>query len=225
MQKAIKYTIFETGWGYFGLAGTEYGLLRTCLPGPMPEKIKGQLLKSLPPVNREPSIGNREPSIGNRESSIEHRESSIEHRESSIKHRVSSIKHRVSRIEFDKTFFKTAQEQIIAYFEGACIDFRNIPVVLDGFTLFARSVLTASRSVEFGCTATYSRLARKTGRSSAARAVGGVMARNPLPLIIPCHRIVRSDGKIGGFSAPGGRDLKTKLLKHEYCVLMNCKSG
>jgi len=197
MQKAIKYTIFETKWGYFGLSGTEYGLWRTCLPGPDLEKIKCQFLKSLPSVNRASSIENR----------------------------VSSIENRVSRIEFDKTFFKAAQEQITAYFESACVDFRNIPIVLSSVSRFCRSVLTVCRDIEFGQMVSYSTLAEKSGRPAAARAVGSALAKNPLPLIIPCHRIIRSDGKIGGFSAPGGRDLKAKLLKHEYCVLMNSKSG
>ncbi len=202
MQKAIKYTIFETGWGYFGLVGTEYGLLRTCLPGPATEKIKGQLLKSLPPVNREPSIGNRV---------------------SSVENRASSIQNQLSRIEYDKIFFKTAQEQIIAYFEGSCVDFRNIPIVLSSLSQFCRLVLTACRNIEFGRTVSYSALAKKIGRPAAARAVGSALARNPLPLIIPCHRIVRSDGKIGGFSAAGGKTLKTKLLKHEQAALIDCK--
>jgi len=173
MQKAIKYTIFETRWGYFGLAGTEYGLLRTCLPGPVPEKIKGQLLKSLPPVNRE-----------------------------------SSTEYRVSRIEFDKTFFKTAQEQIIAYFEGACINFVNVPIVLDGCSSFLSSALNACRNIGFGRTMSYSGLAKKIGRPAAARAVGSALAKNPLPLIIPCHRVVRSDGKIRtGSCASSGQSL------------------
>lgn len=195
MQKAIKYTIFETRWGYFGLASTKYGLLRTCLPGPAPEKIKGQLLKSLPPVNREPSIGNR----------------------------ASSIQNQVSRIEFDKTFFKTAQEQITAYFEGACINFVNVPIVLDGFSSFLSSALNACRNIGFGRTMSYSGLAKKIGRPAAARAVGSALAKNPLPLIIPCHRVIRSDGKIGGFSAAGGKALKTKLLKHEQAAIIDCK--
>jgi O-6-methylguanine DNA methyltransferase len=58
-------------------------------------------------------------------------------------------------------------------------------------------------------------LAAKAGSPKAARAIGGVMAKNPLPLIVPCHRVVRSDGKIGGFSAQGGTKFKNKLLKHE----------
>jgi len=192
MQKALKYTIFKTKWGYFGLAGTEYGLLRTHLPSPEPEKIKSQLLKN--------------PSLLNRASSIKYRESSI---------------------KFDKTFFKATQEQIAAYFDGACVNFRDITIVLDGVSLFVTSVLTACKNIGFGRTISYSGLAKKLGRvryRRTARAVGNALAKNPLPLIIPCHRIVRSDGKIGGFSAPGGKDLKAKLLKHEHAALIDCKS-
>jgi len=189
MQKALKYTIFKTKWGYFGLAGTEYGLLRTHLPGPEPEKIKSQLLKN--------------PSLLNRASSIKYRESSI---------------------KFDKTFFEATQEQIAAYFDGACVNFRDITIVLDGVSFFVTSVLTACRNIGFGRTISYSGLAKKLGRPAAARAVGNALAKNPLPLIIPCHRIVHSDGKIGGFSAPGGKDLKAKLLKHEHAALIDCKS-
>ena len=126
---------------------------------------------------------------------------------------------------YDKVLFKTAQDQITAYFEGDCIDFRNIPVVLDGSSSFLSSVLTGCRNIEFGRTINYSGLARTIGRPTAARAVGGALAKNPLPLIIPCHRIICSDGKIGGFSAVGGKDLKAKMLKHEQAALVECKSS
>ena len=183
MQKVIKYAIFKTRWGYFGLAGTEYGLLRTRLPEPEPEKIKRQLLKNLPFVNRDSSI------------------------------------------EFDKAFFKTAQERIAAYFDGNCINFsRDFPIILDGFNFFISSVLTACGEIRFGQTISYSGLARKLGRPGTARAVGSALAKNPLPLIIPCHRVVRSDGKIGGFSAPGGTNLKAKLLELEQQVIRDRKS-
>jgi methylated-DNA-[protein]-cysteine S-methyltransferase len=123
--------------------------------------------------------------------------------------------------QYDKDLFKAAQEQIAAYFEGDCVDFRDIPVVLDGLGLFAKRVLTACRDIGFGQTVSYGRLAEMAGKSGAARAVGGALAKNPLPLIIPCHRIVCANGKIGGFSAAGGRNLKEKLLKHEYQALIN----
>jgi O-6-methylguanine DNA methyltransferase len=113
-------------------------------------------------------------------------------------------------------FLRTLQEQITAYFDGAHINFsQDIPLGLDRFSSFGISVLTACRAVEFGQTITYSRLARKSGRPAASRAVGSVLAKNPLPLIIPCHRVIRSDGKLGGFSAPGGVKLKKRLLLHE----------
>ena len=181
MQKAIKYTIFYTKWGYFGLAGTKYALCETCLPLREPEKVEFQLLKNLPLMIRE-----------------------------------SSIEHKASSIEFDKTFFKTLQEQITAYFEGSCVNFGpDIPVVLDGLGRFSGLVLTACREIRSGQTISYSELAKKVGRPAASRAVGNALAKNPLPLIIPCHRVVRSDSKIGGFSALGGISLKKKMLELE----------
>jgi len=186
MQKAIKYTIFYTKWGYFGLGGTEYGLVRAQLPGPKPEKIKSLLLTNLLPPNQD-----------------------------------SSIEHQASSIEFDKTYFKMLQEQITAYFDGVCVNFSmDIPLVLDGFSSFYSSVLTTCRNIKFGQTISYSELAKKLGRPAASRAVGNTLARNPLPLIIPCHRVIRNDGKMGGFSALGGVTLKKRLLKLEGKVLM-----
>ncbi len=177
MQKAVKYTIFKTKWGYFGLFGTEYALCRTQLPGPEREKIISMLLRNMPDA------------------------------------------------QFDKGFFRTLQEQINTYFEGAYVDFRNISIELEGFSSFVGSVLTACRNVEFGRTITYADLARKIKRPAAARAVGNALAKNPLPLIIPCHRIIRGDGKIGGFSAAGGTDLKAKLLKQEQQSQFDSQSG
>ncbi len=172
MQKAVKYTIFKTKWGYFGVAGTEFGLLRSCLPLAKREKVKSQLLQNLPSP------------------------------------------------QYDEVLFKRLQEQITAYFEGDCVDFSgDIPIVLEGLSLFARCVLTACRDIRFGRTISYGQLAQKAGNLSAARAVGGALAKNPLPLIIPCHRVVYANGKIGGFSAIGGEKLKRKLLLHEkHCL-------
>jgi len=125
----------------------------------------------------------------------------------------------------EKSLFKTAQEQITAYFDGDCVNFSpDIPVVLDDLSRFSRLVLTACRNIRFGQTTSYSGLAKKLGRPGTARAVGGALAKNPLPLIIPCHRVIRSNGKIGGFSAPGGTNLKAKLLELEQQVIRNRKS-
>lgn len=113
----------------------------------------------------------------------------------------------------DESFFKELQKQISAYFEGVLVEFNpGIAISLDRFRSFTMSVLTACRRIRFGQTISYSALAENLGRPSAARAVGNALAANPLPLIIPCHRVIRRDGKIGGFTAPGATNLKRKML-------------
>ena len=117
--------------------------------------------------------------------------------------------------DFDESYVRNLQEQITGYFEGARVDFSRVPVALDGVSVFSRKVLAACRKVKTGRTITYAELATEAGQPNASRAVGSVMARNPLPLIIPCHRVIRTDGKMGGFTAPGGIGLKEKMLKLE----------
>lgn len=86
---------------------------------------------------------------------------------------------------------------------------------LSGFTPFRQQVLRACERIPRGETAAYADLARAVGRPNAMRAVGSTMANNPLPLLIPCHRVVRSDGGLGGFSGPHGLNLKRRMLEHE----------
>jgi methylated-DNA-[protein]-cysteine S-methyltransferase len=173
MQETVKYVIFKTKWGYFGLVGTESALCRTQLPGPEYKKIESQLLKNVPDA------------------------------------------------QFDITYFKILQKQITAYFEGSCVNFSpDIPIILDGLGVFSSKVLTICREIEFGQRTTYAGLAKMAGLPAASRAVGNALAKNPLPLIIPCHRVLRTDGKMGGFSAPGGISLKKKMLVLEHKALM-----
>jgi len=82
-------------------------------------------------------------------------------------------------------------------------------------TVFQRRVWDVVCSIPFGHVRTYGWLAGQLGRRGAARAVGTALGRNPLPLIVPCHRVVCSNGYPGGFSATGGTVLKRKLLEHE----------
>ncbi|MCU0915574.1 MAG: methylated-DNA--[protein]-cysteine S-methyltransferase, partial [Planctomycetes bacterium] len=98
-------------------------------------------------------------------------------------------------LSLDKDFQKDLQERIVAYYEGEPVDFTVEPAVhLNGASAFVHQVLRACRSIAFGTTKTYSDLAREVGHPGAARAVGRVMAGNPIPLIIPCHRVLRTDG-------------------------------
>ncbi len=105
--------------------------------------------------------------------------------------------------------------RIRKHLSGELQDFRDVPVDLSVAAPFARRVLEAAREIPPGRTATYGELARSAGRSEAARAVGQIMGSNPIPLIIPCHRVVAAGGKSGGFSAYGGRLTKAKLLAIE----------
>jgi len=122
--------------------------------------------------------------------------------------------------QFDRALFNAVQDGIAAYFAGERIELGpEIPVDLDALNPFNRSVLVACRQVQLGRTISYSGLAKMLGKPTAARAVGNALAKNPLPLIIPCHRIIRTDGKLGGFSALGGLTLKKRMLELERQAL------
>lgn len=101
------------------------------------------------------------------------------------------------------------------YFRGERIDFNDIPIVLDGVTPFRQNVLTVIRCLAYGEICSYGQVARECGSPHSARAIGGALAANPIPIIIPCHRVAGSGGHLTGFSAPGGEATKRALLKME----------
>jgi methylated-DNA-[protein]-cysteine S-methyltransferase len=102
------------------------------------------------------------------------------------------------------------------YFEGETVDFTPFPLDLDEQDGFFRQIYIAARRVGWGHTTTYGRLAKEVGAGpEAARAVGQAVAKNPVPLIVPCHRVLAAGGKVGGFSAPGGSDAKIRMLELE----------
>ena len=113
-------------------------------------------------------------------------------------------------------------ERVCRHLQGDLQDFRDIPVDLDGVGPFVRKVCEAAREIPAGQTVTYADLANALGRPAAVRAVGRALGKNPIPLIIPCHRVVAARGKPGGFSAPGGRATKAKLLAIEGAVVNLC---
>lgn len=106
------------------------------------------------------------------------------------------------------------EEQVIAYFEGEALQF-DVLLDLSDQPRFAHSVLNACARIPYGEMISYGELAKRAGNPRAARAVGNCMNRNPLPLVIPCHRVIRSDGAVGGFGAESGEALKRRLLKWE----------
>lgn len=102
------------------------------------------------------------------------------------------------------------------YFAGEPVDFSSVTLDLAGQDPFFESIYAELRRVGWGRTTTYGALAKALGRGpEAARDVGQAMASNPVPLIIPCHRVLAAGGKVGGFSAPGGAASKLRMLALE----------
>jgi methylated-DNA-[protein]-cysteine S-methyltransferase len=111
-----------------------------------------------------------------------------------------------------RAFPQTLQRRLQAYFEGEIHALEDIEVAPEG-TDFERRVWRALRRIPPGRTLSYGELARKLGAPKAARAVGGACGRNPIALVIPCHRVIGADGSITGYG--GGVDRKRWLLQHE----------
>ena len=110
-----------------------------------------------------------------------------------------------------------AKEQIKAYFKGDLQQF-SLPLDLQETSPFTVRVLKEVSKIPFGSLVNYGELASRIGSPSASRAVGGALGRNPIPIIIPCHRVITKSGHIGGFSAgklSNGLSIKKTLLKYE----------
>jgi len=106
-------------------------------------------------------------------------------------------------------------EKIRKHLLGEVQDFRDVAVGLEGAAPFFREVYEATREIPPGQTRTYGEIAKVAGRPGAAQEVGQAMAKNPVPIIVPCHRVSAAGGKLGGFSALGGPATKAKLLALE----------
>lgn len=110
---------------------------------------------------------------------------------------------------------KAAAQEIAAYLDGRLKCFQT-PVDLSFATPFLKDVYSALMAVPFGCTTSYTALAASIGRFGCARPVGGAMAKNRVLIMVPCHRVIAADGRIGGWSGP--ERLKEKLHALEGIV-------
>jgi methylated-DNA-[protein]-cysteine S-methyltransferase len=125
----------------------------------------------------------------------------------------------LERNKFEKVIFDTdrtskAVDELSEYLVGKRRDF-NVLIDWSVMTPFQQHVLKLVCAIPYGETSTYGTIAAQLGKPKAARAVGRANATNPIPLIIPCHRVIGSDGKLHGYSAPGGLDTKAWLLQLE----------
>ena len=146
--------------------------------------------------------------------------------ESGMTEEISNIKKQISKISLPvldapavtAKLLKITAKQLADYCNGRQVRFTT-RLDLSGLSPFTRKVLRELAKVPYGKTITYGELAKRAGSAKAARAVGAVLANNPLPIIVPCHRVLGSDGSLGGFSAPGGLKLKRQLLLMEQSCL------
>ena len=122
--------------------------------------------------------------------------------------------HRAPEIWRDDAALREVRDEFSAYFEGRIRKF-STPTDLRGVTPFVVSVLRLAKRLPFGRVTTYGSLARRLGQPRASRAVGGALGRNPVPIVIPCHRVVRATGGLGGYV--GGVRAKRALLSLEGC--------
>lgn len=113
----------------------------------------------------------------------------------------------------DVAAFGDLPGKLVEYFNGKRVNFSNIQADISNYGAFHQKVLKACRNIPYGVVVTYQELAREAGSERAYRSAGSAMARNNMPIIIPCHRVLASGGKIGGFAS--GLEWKRNLLRLE----------
>jgi methylated-DNA-[protein]-cysteine S-methyltransferase len=119
-----------------------------------------------------------------------------------------------------RDLLERTQAELAEYFAGAWRTF-DLPIELVGLSAWDRLVLDGVRGIPYGAVTSYGRLARLIGRPGAARAVGGAVGRNPIGIVIPCHRVIAGDGSLGGYGGDwyGTREellrIKRRLLELE----------
>jgi methylated-DNA-[protein]-cysteine S-methyltransferase len=112
-----------------------------------------------------------------------------------------------------------AVADIAALLQGKRVDLSTIVLDMDGISAFDRRVFELTRDIPIGRTSTYGEIAARLGDPRSARAVGTALGHNPLPIIVPCHRVLSASGTLGGFSAHGGLATKRRMLMIERALL------
>ena len=114
---------------------------------------------------------------------------------------------------------QTAIDAVVRLMHGDRVDLNFIQLDMDSLPEFHQRVYQVARLIPPGATLTYGEIAQRLGDPGSARAVGQALGRNPIPVIVPCHRVMAAGGKTGGFSAPGGAATKLNLLAIEGAQL------
>ena len=139
----------------------------------------------------------------------------LELRKNLNNHNISNINN-IGEESRDYRDYRDLIQKIKDYFVGKKVDFSDCQLNLDRFTNFQKKILQVVRKIPYGETRSYKWVAQTAGYPRAYRAVGNVMKNNPIPLIIPCHRVIKNNGMLGGFSGPAGIALKKKMIDLEF---------
>lgn len=124
-----------------------------------------------------------------------------------------SLNGRLNRDLGNHRLLNKLQLDIDRYFKGERVDFKGTELDMSGYTSFEKDVLMATKQIPFGRTVSYREIAEDIGRPRAFRAVGNALGKNRTAIVVPCHRVIQSDGELGGFGA--GIEWKKRLLKLE----------
>jgi methylated-DNA-[protein]-cysteine S-methyltransferase len=125
---------------------------------------------------------------------------------------LANLQERWPEAPFEQSAAEELKEQLRRYYAGEPVTFAA-KLDLEGYTHFERKVWAATSRIPYGQRRPYSWVAKEVGSPRSYRAVGAALAKNPIPIIIPCHRVLRKDGSLGGYG--GGLDMKLTLLKME----------
>jgi O-6-methylguanine DNA methyltransferase len=184
----LKTTIFKTKWGWIGLAATQRGVTSIVLPKPSRQAVECELKGR--GVIHHARRGRNE----------------LRPYENQLPPGTGVSSHSI---------LLAARTAIAEYLDGNVRSF-DLPLDLNGHPPFRTKVWEVLRTIPYGRVRSYGWVAKKIGKPQAARAVGGACGANPVPLLVPCHRVVAGDGSLGGFS--GGLQVKKRLLKLEGSI-------
>ena len=134
----------------------------------------------------------------------------------------SALDEHMREAVYDTSLFGDLPRRLIGYFNGEAVSFPD-RLNLAGATPFQRAVWQLVRSIPYGQTESYGWVAQQIEKPRGARAIGQALARNPLPIVVPCHRITGAKGKLGGFSY--GLEMKQRLLQMEASRIQNIEGS
>ncbi len=214
----LSTDIFKTALGWIAIQTSDHGVVRTTLPEPRYEDARDAVN---PRWN--PSVSPLEKGREGDASPFSHREKGVQSGDAMNPLRLATLDASPfccakggGATADSEAILDAVKDRLIRYCDGEDVGFDDIPIHFDGWTAHTERARAACRTIPRGETRSYAWLAEQaSGSRKTARAAARAMSTNPLPIIIPCHRVIGSDGKLHGFGGTIGIPLKAKLLEME----------